>query len=355
MACHDIPWTNIVRIMGVSGCLDWISGFGLNRQASEFYGNLRLHYNYETMRCKLISVFNPLMSDSVRRYSELQRRISPSIQLTTMENKDVFKEDNIQNINYLKNALEFLQYSCEGSKSIQPILFHYSWQFFVAFFTNSLFQWASAPTGHGIHTTKLDALPDLRISFDGGGSFGKLVDCLTVLGIPTFRSLWLPIPENKSLRFEANDLHNRLPCKKKVCLPELLDFDVDAFCREVEAKYQSSGYATNMEVRYINEEVLGYIIVFVASNIARYRPALWHKVIEGTDELATKMNHSVMDSYSHCIRGAPSSSPNIPVDEEHSFINAVKRILGWAQNHHYLKEHFDGSFVLTNIDRRLKS
>jgi len=159
------------------------------------------------------------------------------------------------------------------------------------------------------------------------------------------------MPENKSLRFEPNDLHNRLP--RKVSLSQVLDFNVDAFYRDVEARYQSSGFHPNMDVRHINKQILGYIIVFAASNIARYRPALWHKVIEGTDELAAKMNRSVMDSYSHYIRGAPSS--NTPVDEEYSFINTVKRILELAQNDHWLKEHFSGSFVLTNLDRRLKS
>jgi hypothetical protein len=127
-------------------------------------------------------------------------------------------------------------------------------------------------------------------------------------------------------------------------LSEILEFDVSEFCGEVNqrcAKLVLPPFGSFM--RYINEELHGYILVFVASNIARYRPALWQNVVEGSGEIAVKMNHSVTNAYSHYVRGAPVSPSYY--DASHNFMSIVKNILERAQNDDYLKKDFKGSFA----------
>jgi len=263
--------------------------------------------------------------------------------LTTTEDKDSYEDSNEQNINYLQNAFEFLHYACSSPESIRPILFYYSWQFFAAFFANSLFKWASHATSHGMHVEKLNSLTDVEIRFSEDGSLWRVVDCLTVLGIPTICGRWLPIPKNRCLEYEEmNGLSHHMP--KRMKLSEILGFDVYRFCDEVNQRCAKLGVPPfGSFMRYINGELHGYILVFVASNIARYRPALWQSVIEGSDEIAVKMNRSVTDAYSHYVRGAPISTDY--VDVGHNFMSIVKNILERAQNDDYLKKDFKGSFA----------
>lgn len=192
----------------------------------------------------------------------------------------------------------------------------------------------------------LDVIGDLHtcvISFSKDGSLWRLVDCYTVLGIPTICGRWLSISKNRCLEYEGtNDLGHRMRDEMK--LSEILELDVRGFCDEVNQRCAKRGLSPfGSFMRYINEELHGYILVFVASNIARYRPALWQNVVEGSDEMAVKMNRSVTDAYSHYVRGAPIS-PHC-LDAEHNFMSIVKNILERAQNDHYLKEDFKGSFA----------
>jgi hypothetical protein len=308
-----------------------------------FYDRIKLYYPYDEMRRKMISALNPLISDSVRKYSERKRGFGPSIYLTTTEDKDSYENSNKQNVSYLQNSLEFLHYACSSPESIRPILFYYSWQFFAAFFANSLFGWGSHAKSHGMRVEKLDSLNDVEISFSKDGSLWRLVDCLTVLGIPTICGRLLPIPKNSCLEYEeTNDLSHCMRDSMK--LSEFLEFNVHGFCGEVNQRCAKLGLPSfGSFMRYINEELHGYILVFVASNIARYRPALWRNVVEGSDKMASTMNDEVNNAYSHYVRGAPFSQDYF--DSSKNFMNIAKNILERTHNDQYLKQDFKGTFA----------
>jgi hypothetical protein len=78
----------------------------------------------------------------------------------------------------------------------------------------------------------------------------------------------------------------------------------------------------------INLELLSYVLTFVASNIARYRPAPWKKVIEGSEELSSRMHQRTEDAYSHYIRG--NQVLTYYLDKECSFLYNIKTILDFA-------------------------
>ena len=325
--------------------LSWIRNFqvGGSPAVMGFYDRIRLYYPYDEMRRKMISMLNPLISDSVRKYSERKQGSGPSIYLTTAEDKDSYEDSNKQNVSHLQNALEFVRYACSSPESIQPILFYYSWLFFAAFFANSLFRWESHERGHGMSVEHLDSLKDVEVRFRNDGALWRLVDCLTVLGIPTICGRLLPIPKNSCLEYEeTNDLSHHMRDSTK--LSEILQFNVKAFCADVNQRCDKLGLPTfGPFMRHINEELRGYILVFVASNIARYRPLLWRTVVEGSDEMAAKMNDEVNDAYSHYVRGTHLTKDY--VDPSYNFMNIARRILELTQNDQYLKQGFKGTFT----------
>ena len=95
----------------------------------------------------------------------------------------------------------------------------------------------------------------------------------------------------------------------------------------------------------INLELLSYVLTFVASNIARYRPAPWKKVIEGSEELSSRMHQRTEDAYSHYIRG--NQVLTYYLDKECSFLYNIKTILDFPQNETWIRDQFIGSFVLS--------
>ena len=68
-----------------------------------------------------------------------------------------------------------------------------------------------------------------------------------------------------------------------ITLEKILQFEVQRdFTRKINQKYS---LPFGSELIYLNEEILSYIIIFIASSIARYKPVLWKKVISGADKL----------------------------------------------------------------------
>jgi len=331
--------------------MSWIRDFKQDPAVIGFYDKIRLPYAYENMLSNLVSIMNWGFDESVQKYSRLQ----PGIQLISEEHYIIHKREMvIENITYLKNAFEFLSYASNSPLEIQPILFHYSWQLFSSFFKHTFFKWNSRATGHGIRIGRMEGPTDVEVELidRSTGSFQRLLDCLNVLGVPTLYGNWLPTPENKSLRFEKNELPHSLANRRKCPLTDILAFmstdQARKFVEEASTIYREQGYSLYSDlVRSINEELLSYVIVFVASSMARYRPALWRKVIDASDESSSKMYDSVNDAYSHYMRGRPLSTHY--VDIQHSFLSDTKEIIERTQNKHWLETHFNGSFASSRL------
>jgi hypothetical protein len=211
-----------------------------------------------------------------------------------------------------------------------------------------LFTWNSSARGHGISARISDSLSEIEVGFShkSTGSFQRLIDCYSVLGIPTIFSQWLPFPKNQPPEYQKNDLQHALSSECKYRLTDLLTFRVTDFENEIGQKYGKLQYKSfNDHLRSINEELLGYVIVFVASNIARYRPAMWRKVIDAQDDLSFRMHESTINSYSLYVRGAPVGQAGLCNSSE-NFLNDVKGIFELAQDEYWLTNHFKGSFVM---------
>jgi hypothetical protein len=255
---------------------------------------------------------------------------------------------SLENTTYLKNAFSFIKFKANSPQEIEPILFHYSWQFFVAFFKNTFFKWSSRPQSHGMHTVLADQLTDVKLTLSRkpSGSFQQLIDCLTVLGIPTVWSEWLPVPKERLLMFERNDLSNGLG-GNKFSVECLLNFDISKFVREVNQMYGKMGFgAFDDRLLFINEEIVDYVLVFVASNLARYKPALWNRVIRGEDDLSADLHKRIQDAYAHYTLGTRTRLA-FQLEREGNFLRSIQKLIELGQNDRWLTDHFIGSFVVS--------
>jgi hypothetical protein len=324
--------------------LAWQYGIIFDPDLEVFYDDIQLFHPYERMELGIISKLNPLIKNNVRSYAKLQN----GIQLLNREYYGKNKyEINLQNTTYLKNALEFLNFGYTSPKEIKPILFFYSWNFFLAFFKYSLFKWGSSASSHGMSVIINDDLNDLKIKFSrkSTGTFQRLMDCLTVLGIPTICNKWLPIPKRKSLSYMKNDLKNSFSSKDEFLLTDFMKFGILDFEQEINQKYGKLGFNKFDEsMRCINEEILSYILVFIASNVARYKPSLWRIVMEGGNELSYNFQKKIEVAYLNYTKGSREKTKGL--DISCNFLMNAKNIFELAQNDRWLKDNFIGSFVL---------
>ena len=57
-------------------------------------------------------------------------------------------------------------------------------------------------------------------------------------------------------------------------------------------KYPDVDYNRNLDYRLTD-----YLVVYVASNIARYRPAVWRAIIDGSGQMKSRFNQRIRTAY----------------------------------------------------------
>jgi hypothetical protein len=58
--------------------------------------------------------------------------------------------------------------------------------------------------------------------------------------------------------------------------------------------------------RGLDHRLTDYLVVFIASNIARYRPALWRAIVDGSGEIESRFNQRVKTAYVNYAKGVRS-------------------------------------------------
>lgn len=276
----------------------WLSLIEENNEAWFPLETLTLLYPYKSIQRKIVGALLPY-SDVIRRYSESTKQ---EIKPLTNEQLDQQPEIAEQNVALLKNAIELWKTATRVSDAISPILLQYSWHCFNSFFVYSFLDWEPRHTkSHGIGILLSDELMDIRIQIFESGLFKRLVDTLTILGTSLCFSKVAPSFENGRVEFVANASY--LPdSKNRIELRQLLEFDP--------VEYEKNVYATRanelLNVPFLansiylpNQLLQAYLILFVASSIARYRPVLWHSILVGEGEnesnFALKSSQTTLD------------------------------------------------------------
>ncbi len=251
-------------------------------------------FNYEPLTLR--SLYDYVQNQFLNCYSDYEyivkcyrEETGREIYLITKNHLKNHLELASQNITLLKNAIELWKTATRTSDAVAPILYHYSWHCFNAFFVYSFFRWQPEHcNSHGIRISKWsDDVTKIRIQFSDGnnGLFKRLVDTWSCLGTSLAFSPNIPFIEKNKINFQKNDLYF-LKDSNELEVSRLLNFNPS---QDFERKYWSS-YGRDKLVFNPSINTWGngatrvlrdYLILFVASSIARYRPNLWTSTLLG--------------------------------------------------------------------------
>ena len=238
---------------------------------------------YKTLQNKFITLYSPYES-LLKSYREATNtQVYPISENYLDKNSEVPEE----NVALLKNAIELWRNAAQTTEAIAPILFHYSWHCFNSFFAYTFFRWGQKHSqSHGVYVANMtDDIEKIKITLSKtDGIFQRTMDTWSCLGANLAFSTVLPAFEGKEIVFRSN----QMPVfqKSNCCvLGQLLNFDPydherlywKEFGRKELVMNPSFNYWMGTPTRIMQS----YLILFVASSIARYRPILWASILSG--------------------------------------------------------------------------
>ena len=260
-----------------------------------FYEPFTLLSTYKTFQKRFIDAYSPYEKLVERYRTVTKREIYPVTEEYLADNK--IAEENVA---LLKNAIELWRSASQTTDAIAPLLFHYSWHCFNAFFVYTFFRWKPQHgSSHGIEIpseTLNEDIMKLTLRFrkeekkegETRGLFQRLIDTWTLLGASPAFSAFLPVLEGSQIEFCPNQLFF-LEKSKSLELAQLMKLDP---VNDYERKYWSTFGREKLlqNTSFINSMNLptrilqSYLLLFVASSVARYRPILWSSILSGGAE-----------------------------------------------------------------------
>ena len=251
------------------------------------FESLMLQYPYKDFQRKIIKKLVQKKKVDLTNYTTKTKDYPRVI----LEQK--LDELSYQNTRFLKNSFELWEWTQKVTDFIKPILFYYSWQQFSAFFIYTLFKWPSPSRGHGVACTfgESGEIEEIKIEFRKMGFFRRLVDTFVVLGNPTAYGSWIPLGAKQGLIFKENRIDSGISIDK-MKLVNILDFDPQKFYSKFKSMYPNKYYGPHVDVLLTD-----FLLIFIASNIARYRPQLWNNVLDGKGKIEAEFNLRAKKAY----------------------------------------------------------
>jgi len=249
-----------------------------------FFEPLTLLYPYKILQKQVVEAYAPYVN-IVDRYSKTAKRAIGAVTDKYCKEHPKVTE---QNVALLKNAMELWRTAARTSDAVAPILYHYSWHCFNSFFIYTLFKWEPQHSkGHGVQPVLSDNLENVKIRILKTGLFRRLIDTWTLLGVPLAFSPVLPMFQNGKLNFVRNDVY-LLKRSNEVSLKQLLafnpeDFENTLYSRDLKDELLHCTFLIN-NISLPNMTLKSYLMLFVTSSLARYRPVLWHSILTGKTE-----------------------------------------------------------------------
>lgn len=263
------------------------------KKAWFFYEPLTLLHSYKELLKQIIDVYTPYKY-IVERYSKkVNRTIYPITEQYLKEKPEVAE----QNIMLLKNAMELWRTASQTSDAVAPILYHYSWHCFNSFFTYTFFRWDPQHAGsHGISIpseTLTESIKEIKIRFREEkdevtrGLFQRLIDTWILLGASPAFSPFLPVFKSNEIGFIPNTQYllsssHSLPVKRLLTL-NCVDYERKLYS-DLRKKLINCPVLMN-SISAPTRNLKSYLIIFVASSLARYRPILWNSVLIGRNSV----------------------------------------------------------------------
>lgn len=259
-----------------------------------------LKYNYRLLRNNIVKKYYQ-NNEIVRNYKEATENKVNVINPSNLSKK-IYENILSNNVSLLKNSIELWETASTTSKAISPILYHYSWHCFMAYFNYSLFKWdPSHAPGHGIKLVNMDSIGKIKIDVYNKGVFQRCLDTWSLLGVPLIFSKYIPVAKNLKWNFVSNK-DCVISSNGSISLKYLLNFNenkIDNIITIKDDERIKNISLSSRSRRSINKSIVSYLIVFVASCIARYRPRYWGEIILGhsreTSHFMTQYNQAIQN------------------------------------------------------------
>ena len=245
-----------------------------------FFKPLTLLHPYKMLQKRVIEAYSPYVN-IVDRYSKItKRRVQPVTEEYLKKHPEVAE----QNVALLRNAIELWDTATKTSDAIAPMLYHYSWHCFNSFFMYTFFRWEPQHSkSHGVKVVLNDNIEDIKIQILKKGIFRRLIDTWTLIGVSLAFSPFLPLYQSGKLNFTPNEkyLFNQ---SNELSLMKLLSFNPTDFEKALYSDRREELLNCSFLINPISlptQALKSYLVLFVASNLARYRPVLWHSILTG--------------------------------------------------------------------------
>lgn len=182
---------------------------------------------------------------------------------------------------FLKNSKEFFKFGKIASSDTAPIFYYYSISYLFSFLLYSLVYFNKPKPHHGIYVNTDNGISSIRYNYNiRGGFFERVVHILSMLDYPSSFSSFISSIDNDDQRIlvpQNTDIS--ISNEKSLLLDKLLEYDS---CTD----YNKLGHDITYripELRYEKTSAIlrDFILIFVASAIARYKPALWRDIYSG--------------------------------------------------------------------------
>jgi hypothetical protein len=249
-----------------------------------------LPYFYKRFQAQVIS--RKFLKRTLRDFKTVAESEACSIK------KEELESLSLENSVFVRNSRELLEESHKVSDRIRPILAYYAHQQYVGFFIYTLFKYpkTTVSSGHGLSIIwgkgKNTNIENVSIEFHKSGFFRRLVDTFTILRHPNAYSSWLPIQREGKYVFVENNLDSRIKIGK-VDLPSMMNYNSKPFEEEFCQRFPNERVYPDTYDKLLTN----FCLLFVASNIARYRPQLWERILEGLSENEAMFNKRMKRVY----------------------------------------------------------
>jgi len=179
------------------------------------------------------------------------------------------------------------------------MLYHYSWHCFNSFFSYSFFKWSPVHSNsHGIRISKWsDNIDEIEIQFYiHRGLFKRFIDTWTLLGKITAFSPYFATFDDDEIIFTKND-YCLINDSHRLTVKQLLSFDSTKFEQLIRSELPNNKIIrTRLEdptrlrdqISIPTNFIKYYLILFISSSLARYRPVLWSAILAGETEEQSK-------------------------------------------------------------------
>ena len=247
-----------------------------------FYEAFTLLSNYKAFQKRIVDVYAPYRYIATRYSRKANRNVFPVTEEYLQEHPEIA----IQNVALLRNSMDLWRAASRVSDAVSPVLYHYSWHCLNSFLAYTFFRWDPQHTNsHGIRISWSSKIETIRIEFHKKpGLFQRFIDTWTLLGLSLVFSKFIPVFEGERIDFEPYDRY--LPGETDaLSLRQLWSFDPYADEREFWKRHGRENLLSNRSIGFWggwpSDIMQSYLTVFAASNVARYRPALWQSVLVG--------------------------------------------------------------------------